>query len=86
MIPNRSKWLRVVTHAHLGPIWYHSEHSDFQYSPNQYHGWEFFCRFLQQTGSSLFTATISTDIFKLSIYPQVEINFIESKHRSWKYY
>ena len=40
-----------VTHAHLGPIWYHSEHLEVPYSPNQFLGWDFFCRFLQQTGS-----------------------------------
>ena len=40
-----------VTHAHLGPIWYHSELSDVLYSPNQFLGWDFFCRFLQQVSS-----------------------------------
>ena len=35
-----------VTHAHLGPVWYHSEPS-----PNQFLGWDFFCRFFQQDGS-----------------------------------
>ena len=40
------------THAHLGPIWYHSEPSDVTYSPNQELVMNFFCRFLQQTGSS----------------------------------
>ena len=39
-----------VTHAHLGPPWYHS---DIPYSPNQFLGWDFFCRFLQQDSSSL---------------------------------
>ena len=43
-----------VTHALLGrPIWYHSEPSDVPYSPNQFLGWDFFWRFLQQTGSSV---------------------------------
>ena len=41
-----------VTHIHLGPIWYHSEPSDVPYCPNQFLGWDFFYRFLQQTGSS----------------------------------
>ena len=40
------------TRAHLGPIWYHSEPSDVPYSPNQFLGWDFFCCFLQQGGSS----------------------------------
>ena len=31
-----------VTHAHLGPIWYHSEPSDVPYSLNQFLGWDFF--------------------------------------------
>ncbi len=28
--------IRVVTHAHLVPIWYHSKHSDIPYFPNQF--------------------------------------------------
>ena len=28
--------IKGVTHAHLGPIWYHSEPSDVPYSPNQF--------------------------------------------------
>ena len=44
--------IKRVTHAHLGSIWYHSEPSDVPYSPNQFLGWDFFCRFLQQTGSN----------------------------------
>ena len=31
-----------VTHAHLGPIWYHSKPSDGPYSPNQFLGLYFF--------------------------------------------
>ena len=42
-----------VTHAHLKPIWYHSEPSDVPYSPNQFLGWDFFCRFLQQDSSNI---------------------------------
>ena len=37
---------------HLGSIWCHSEPLEVPYSPNQFLGWVFFCRFLQQTGSS----------------------------------
>ena len=44
--------IKGVTHAHLGPIWYHSELSDVPYFPNQFLGWDFFWRFLQQEGSS----------------------------------
>ena len=43
--------IKGVTHAHLGPIWYRSEPSDVPYLPNQFLGWDFFCRFLQQDGS-----------------------------------
>ena len=32
----------TLTHAHFGPIWYHSEPSDVPYSPNQFLGWDFF--------------------------------------------
>ena len=31
--------IKGVAHAHLGPIWYHS---DVPYSPNQFLGWDFF--------------------------------------------
>ena len=44
--------IKGVTHAHLGPIWYHSEKSDVPKSPNQFIGWDISCRFLQQDGSS----------------------------------
>ena len=37
----------------LGSIWYHSEPLGVPYFPNQFLGWDFFCCFLQQTGSSL---------------------------------
>ena len=35
-----------------GSIWYHSEPLEVPYSPNQFLGWDFFCRFLQQTTGS----------------------------------
>ena len=34
--------IKGVTHAQLLPLWYHSEHSDVPYSPNQFLGWDFF--------------------------------------------
>ena len=34
--------IKGVSHAHLGPIWYHSEPSDVPYSPNQFLGWDIF--------------------------------------------
>ena len=52
MIPNWSYMIKGVTHAHLGPIWYRSEPSDVPYSKNQFLGWDFFGRFLQQDSSS----------------------------------
>ena len=46
--------IKGVTHAHLGPVWYHSEPSGVPYSPNQFLGLDFFCHFLQQDGSNVF--------------------------------
>ena len=46
--------IKGATHAHLGPIWYHLEPSDVPYSPKQFLGWDFFCRFLQQDSSKSF--------------------------------
>ena len=34
--------IKGVTHAHLGPIWCHSEPSEVPYSPDQFLGWDFF--------------------------------------------
>ena len=34
--------IKGVTHAHLGPIWYHSEPSDVPYSQNQFLDGDFF--------------------------------------------
>ena len=31
-----------ISHAHLGPILYHSEPSDIPYFPNKFLGWDFF--------------------------------------------
>ena len=60
--------IKGVTRAHLGPIWYHSEHSDVPYSPKQtVH--ELFCRFLQQTGSNL-AAMATLYIFKRTVQNQ----------------
>ena len=52
---------------HLGSIWYHSEPLEVPHSPNQFLGWDFFCRFLQQTGSSINVHCIITSYhFKFS--------------------
>ena len=37
---------------HLASIWYHTEPLKVSYSPNHFLGWDFFCCFLQQIGSS----------------------------------
>ena len=36
--------IKGMAHAHLGPIWYHSEPSDVPYSPNQFFDWDFFAK------------------------------------------
>ena len=41
--------IKGVTHAHLGPIWYHSEPSNVPYSPNQFLGWDFFAASYSKT-------------------------------------
>ena len=48
LVLNEHEWL----FNHLGSIWYHSEPLEVPYFPNQFLGWDFFCHFLQQTGSS----------------------------------
>ena len=53
--------IKGVTHSHLGLILYHSEPSNVPYFPNQQLVMNFFCRFLQQTGSdSLFFESLGT--------------------------
>ena len=37
--------IKEIYHAHLGPIWYHSEPSDVPYYLNQFYGWDFFVAF-----------------------------------------
>ena len=37
---------------HLGSVWYHSEISDVPYSLSKFLGWDFFCYFSHQDGSS----------------------------------
>ena len=43
---------------YLGSIWYNLEPLEVPYSPNQFLVGSLFCRFLQQTGSSNFTAWV----------------------------
>ena len=47
------KWSWFIPLNHLGSIWYHSESWDIPNFLNQFLGWDFFRRFLQQDGSSL---------------------------------
>ena len=58
--------IKGVTHANLGPIWYHLEPSDVPYSPNQFLGWDFFCRFLQQDGSKLFVSLMHGNLLSVA--------------------
>ena len=45
--------IKGATHAHLGPIWYHSEPSDIPYVfPKPVSCLGLFCHFLQQDGSN----------------------------------
>ena len=60
--------IKGVTHAHLGPIWYHSEPSDVPYLPNQFFGWDFFCPFLQQDDSSYSKALIITGDLREGVF------------------
>ena len=57
-----------MLNAHLAPIWYHPEPSDFPYSPNQFLGWDFFCHFLQQDGSNLVHKTFKNLPFFLASF------------------
>ena len=47
--------VKGITHAHLGPIWYHSEPSDVPYSPNQFLGWDFFVASYSKTALGAFS-------------------------------
>ena len=67
--------IKGVTHAHLGPIWYLSEPSDDPYSPNQFLGWDFFRRFLQQTGSNISTIALVDKISSLNTAVQSRLQF-----------
>ena len=58
----------MVTHAQLGPIWYHSEPSDVLYSPTKFLGWNFFAASYSETalGAPLLysqKARINTSVF-----------------------
>ena len=57
--------IKVVTHAHLGPIWYHSEPSDVHYSPNQFLGWDFFAVTYSKTAPITLTINITAELAKL---------------------
>ena len=61
--------IKGVTHAHLGAIWNHSEPSDIPYSPSQFLGWDFFCRFLQQDSSKQIADLRSFDIIRVKSFP-----------------
>ena len=46
-------------------IWYHSEHSDVPYFPNQFLGLDFFCHFLQQNSFSFLCTNHKKVIFSM---------------------
>ena len=62
--------IKGITHAHLGPIWYHSEPSDFRSPlfPKPVTGHELFCHFLQQPGS---TKVLTISFFRLFLKEKV---------------
>ena len=83
---------------HLRSIWYHSEPSDVPYFPNQYLGWDFFCRFLQQVGSNFvlvlensktcitikFIILFSSATIIISVLSQVQV-LVSDKIKTIKY-
>ena len=66
-----------VTHAHLGPIWYHSKLSDVPYSPNQFLALDLFCFFVQQDCSSLVLAQLSCSLDPTINSKTMDPNFYE---------
>ena len=83
--------IKGVTHSHLGLILYHSEPSNVPYFPNQQLVMNFFCRFLQQTGSKgqlillcpyemIVLSKIPTKLF-LDFCPEIFRSFLGA---SWK--
>ena len=66
--------IKLVTHAHLGPIWYHSETSDFPYCPNQFLALDFFCHFLEKDGSNvLFLSMAKVVLIGFNARPEIQI-------------
>ena len=62
----------------LGAIWYQSEPSDIPYSPNQFLGWDFFCRFLQQDGSKIILSSIYLSMNDVAVKKMWGIEFEEA--------
>ena len=76
-------WSKIsMNYYHLRSIWYPSDPWDVPYSPNQFLGWDFFWRFLQQDGSSYFITTVPfNDINQLSIKRSLMKTALEKKSR-----
>ena len=51
-VPIRLNDTKLSPNDHFGPVWYWSEPSDITCCPNQFLDMDFFCHFLQQSGSS----------------------------------
>ena len=69
--------IKGVTHAHLGPIWDHTEPSDVPYFPSQFLNGAFFCHFLLQSGSNsrfVDLSHITLVFFKFSAYKGQKIS------------
>ena len=62
-----------VTHAQLRSIWCHSKPSDVPYSPNQFLGLDFFCRFLTANRHQHLLSTLQIQ-FKLAHWPLGQSN------------
>ena len=52
----------LFINAPLGPILFHSGPSDIPFSPNQFLGLDFFCRFLHQHGTNIIESILKLEI------------------------
>ena len=84
--------IKVVTHAQLGPVWYHSEPSDVPYCPNQFLALDISCRFLQQDCPKYVDLFYNIDCLELKLMvptkfktvppglcPEASLNYDEGK-------
>ena len=76
--------IKGVNHAHLEPIWHHSEASDIPYSPNQFLDRDLFCHFLQQRGSS-FLRNLNSEKNNLGLFLAKLVKLNTPACRIWHY-